>query len=794
MRDVISLKRIIDKREYKIYGVDAEMVYAVLKSGMLYSILDGEIEKDTIENLVYESLSSQEKISYLATSEISVKILEKAIGINISNLYNQLKDYENKGGFYSSYREHVVHQWRVFLLGLYLMDKVPIIKEKLESKLRDKMVKVWAGVALCHDIGYLIERGNIENNKYAEDVVKLLNQLEEEGEGFSVFCPELDMDDVLPAKKKAIKRKAKIYIEPIEDWKHLFFDVDNVAKWKLKDMDSSSMCFHTYYEITKGLKTKEENRPVFIDHGIASAAILFFLLKQKEYWVEKICELDEYKNEKDKIKYMDSDERMQLCRAIALHNIRPDEWDQNKVYDQYNIELNKFKILWEEEPLACLLVLCDSLQEWNRPSKDFRNRLREEITSQDMHIIVNEGKIYLCFPKDELALSKSKESTYNQIMQPIKRLLNCENHIEFIEIEDNDMGKYIDKGLLRDEYKRIDTGSKETDAYALYEQGRNYGNMTKWEEGKQFHIDAAKLFGEIGKNDWASRSLGRAAFNALDLQQLIQTDQLLEESIELDTWQGTANYYWVLEHCVRKEEPFELMMKYFQNMLSGMKKLEIIDDTWLSEFEKLDEGNKFCCLWDKLILLFTTLVQKEREWPEWAKSDQPRQYVLLAERNAHESIGYLKLAEEEYRKVKLESYAAWTKSKRLFLDIENCRNVEEVTQQLSEILEEEKKILQTPGGPKDIVRFTLKVNSFYYNVLMSVHSMEEKYKSEAKIYYSAIDSFSVSEKFEYKEQCKDILNKMNEGELDVECLLEMIKDSVKELAWVEKNKMCVLLR
>lgn len=792
MSKIIANSKIIGKKEYIIYGADAEMVCVVLRSRMLDILLEGEMKKDEIENLVYKSLSAQEKTSYSAASEISIKILKKAIGINVRTLYDQLKDYENRGEFYYLYREHVVHQWRVFLLGLYLIDTIPTIKKNLEAEFKNNILKIWAGAALCHDIGYLIEKGNITENEYANDIIQLLNDLEDDG--FSVFCPELKMDNILPAKKEKMMRIADIHVFPLTDWKHLFFDRDDIKKWKLENMDNSTMFFQTYYEITTELQTIDGNRAPFVDHGIASAAILFHLFERKQYWVEKTCKLDEYKDKKDKIQELNLEIRMQLCRAIALHNIRPDEWEQNKIYDKYDIELNEFIIDWKKEPLAYLLVLCDSLQEWARPSKDFRNRLRNEMISQDMHILVKNNKIYLCFPTDDLALSVSKESSYNQIMQPIKRLLNCDECIEFTEIEDDDMGKYLDEDLLHDEYKKIYTGSKEMDAYALYKQGRNYGNMTKWNEGKQFHIDAAKLFKEIGKNDWAARSLGRAAFDTLDLQQLLETEQLLEEAMELEPWQGTANYYWVLEHCVRKEENFEHMMKYLQNMLKGMEKLKIIDKTWIDNFEKSDEEEKFCALWDKLILLFTTLLQMERGWPDWSKSDQPRQYVLLAERNIHESIGYLKLAEEEYRKVKLDSYAAWTKSKRLFLEIENCKGIKQIAQQLKQIVEEEKKILQTPGGSKDIVRFTLKVNSFYYNVLMYEQFKDEKYKSEAKIYFSAIDSFAVSEKYEYKEQCRTILNHINDNSINVEKMLDTIKDYVKELAWVEKNKMRVLLR
>lgn len=788
---VIKRSRLIDRTEYTIYGVDAEIVFHVIKGGVLHKLLNEDDEK--IENWIFKSLNENERTSYIAASHISVQILKNVLGVDISSLYDALKNFENRGEFYRAYREHVVHQWRVFILGLYLLESMPVIKETLQHKFGEKFIEVWAVTALCHDIGYLMERGDINKNKYADEIIKLLNSLESNQAGLSVFCSELDLDDLLPAEREDIIRWAGIREYSIQAWKQLFWERDKGNCWKLGDLDSDILKIEDYYKLTTSLETKDGDRACFIDHGIASAAILFYLMERKEYWIEQVGNLEEYQYVRKRL-HMKRENWCQACHAIAMHNIRPGIWDHNVAFLQFRIKLNTFKIKWKKEPLAFLLVLCDCLQEWGRPCRDLQNKLRKEMTSQDMHVILNGGKIYLCFPTDELAKSASTNSIYNRITQPIKSLLDCGGFIEMVEINDSEIGKYLDEVLWIEEYRKISTGNKVDEAYELYQKGRAYGNATKWEDGKRLHIDAAKLFHEIGMNDWASRSLGRAAVDALDLEQMSQAYRLLEEAMELEPWQGTANYYWILEHCIRKDESIEIIEKYFSQMLSGMQKVNMISDVFTEEFERSGEEKKFCLLWDKLILLFTSLLEKEEDWPDWSKSDKSRQYVLMAERNVNESKEYLRLAEMWYRKVGLESYAAWTKSKCLFLESNTCESIEQMLNLLKNILEEGKKILQTPGGPKDIVRFSIKVNSFFYNILAYLQYQEDEYMSEAKVYCSAIDTFRVSSKYEYKEQCMGILDQIEKDEIDKGHLLESIKNAVLGLTWLEKNKMKILLR
>ena len=87
-----------------------------------------------------------------------------------------------------------------------------------------------------------------------------------------------------------------------------------------------------------------------IDHGLASSLLLIELAKNKEY--NFIIQ--------------------EAARAIALHNI---------IGSHVNLQN---KISWDEEPIACLLILCDQLQTWDRERGDSNIKKFNKIESAEL--------------------------------------------------------------------------------------------------------------------------------------------------------------------------------------------------------------------------------------------------------------------------------------------------------------------------------------------------------------------------------------------------------------------------
>ena len=381
---IIKQTRCVNEHEIVLYGIDAEMTHFILSNNLLFRYYTGLLSQDEVENLVFQALSENEYNSYVATSKLAILILKKSLGVNIERVYDGLKELENRGGFFNTYREHVVHQFRVFLLGLYLYESLPEIKEPLYNVYQDSFFDVWAVASLCHDIGYLLERNNINDNDYGKDIVELLNSLESGKNGFECFCPSIDISQFLEPEIETFKRKAEINSYHLIDIRELFYDRDN-GGWNLHLLNNRVINIKSYYELTTSVKVKDAKRPLFTDHGIASAVMLFYLANRRDYWIEKVKQLSQF--QVDSTLFISKDYIQDACFAIAVHNIRPDIFDHNTAYAKHRIALNRFNITIQSEPLAFLLMLCDGLQDWNRPSRDIKDKRRKVLTSQDIHII-----------------------------------------------------------------------------------------------------------------------------------------------------------------------------------------------------------------------------------------------------------------------------------------------------------------------------------------------------------------------------------------------------------------------
>ena len=93
--------------------------------------------------------------------------------------------------------------------------------------------------------------------------------------------------------------------------------------------------------------------------------------------------------------------------AMALHNITPKDWD--RVHKdgllQAGFNMGAFRIHLTDHdhrtPLAFLLGLVDTLQDWDRPR--FRAPKSEDeliLTDQDMSITAKDGRLLLYFSRD----------------------------------------------------------------------------------------------------------------------------------------------------------------------------------------------------------------------------------------------------------------------------------------------------------------------------------------------------------------------------------------------------------
>jgi hypothetical protein len=242
------------------------------------------------------------------------------------------------------YRDHFIHQYQVFLLGQYIIEKLnahqnafhttyyeTLLKDERsikKSKAKEIAQKAWIVTSTYHDIAYPLQ----EINRWLPNTIK-------------IFLGN-DTEQIVP----------KVAFEKIFfiDTNYLSY-VDELTKYQ-KEIN--------YFE---GKIDENDFRNSFIlnvkasDHGVLSSLILLRL---------------NYNYRQDII--------LPAALAIALHK---------NLGLHYSVELNKINIEYEKNPLLFLLLYCDLVQEWGRSPKNKYNspHLTDLFVTDDVSIIEDKG-------------------------------------------------------------------------------------------------------------------------------------------------------------------------------------------------------------------------------------------------------------------------------------------------------------------------------------------------------------------------------------------------------------------
>lgn len=264
------------------------------------------------------------------------------------------------------YRDHVVHVFRVWLVGMYLLLKDNAI-DKLEIDVpfkdghyynRKEIMAMWSIIALCHDLGYPLEKTEKINDS-VEKMFEELGKISIQKFAFS-FQPEHQyinkfLLDFLSSKlieikleddekeKERIKTVEKIKAIASEPEKYSQIDVGikedsnrTIAKLLGQKSFSTKIQAKYYLKYAKSLEN--------YNHGIISCSIL---IKALIYFLES----DYNMQENNHLSIEDARQfliRREILRAIASHTCP----------EIYHLKVNT---------LSFLLILCDELQEWGRP-------------------------------------------------------------------------------------------------------------------------------------------------------------------------------------------------------------------------------------------------------------------------------------------------------------------------------------------------------------------------------------------------------------------------------------------
>jgi formylglycine-generating enzyme required for sulfatase activity/energy-coupling factor transporter ATP-binding protein EcfA2 len=357
-------------------------------------------------------------------------------GLGPYPLLDLLADFETEHAYYPAYRDHLVHQVRVWLLGLYLLRRLPRLLAAVTREVADdetvdlspdevmaEALRRWKVTALWHDLGYVFE---VQSAKAPQELIKrTFNGLN------ATFATPLAALGIANDEEEGLWQQEAAYEQPLPPWPRLkSFDTLVAGRaaelWKvlapagwstgLAGPGEESGGLRPYFEICRSGDLTPADRSGFTDHGIAGALLLLRLHRFMVYYAVRVEEYLEQapdqvpEDQRQAISQLADRTAASLLtitaavQAIALHNIVPG-LPLKATAVARGLTPDRFRIALDGDtarPLAYLLALADGLQGWDRP-RFTAPRAPDDIGLIDQHVelVADETRIYLRYRLDE---------------------------------------------------------------------------------------------------------------------------------------------------------------------------------------------------------------------------------------------------------------------------------------------------------------------------------------------------------------------------------------------------------
>lgn len=331
----IYTRRNLIKREEEFENISMRLIEKMLElKSIKYSDQLKELAKD------YQLKECRDDYELAMDT---VKTLWKAeIGVDYPEIQKKLEDVLL---LKPTYREHFLHQFQVFLLGACLIDELRNNNEKV-LKNDDLIENIWLVASTYHDFSYSIQKYNEWTLNFFKETLML--DINEEKNGKIDGHPgPLKLENMFVRQNFLLKTKAL--------WENLGCD-----------MNKETVRF--FYE--KAILER--------NHGLLSALSLLKLFDGKEHKLK----LEDIYHAASAIAIHDDKiwgclcgkEICNICKYKDTNNCT--KWekvfaDREGVMENCEFEMN---------PIAFLLIFCDTVQEWGRIGRDYE-RIKAKLKS-----------------------------------------------------------------------------------------------------------------------------------------------------------------------------------------------------------------------------------------------------------------------------------------------------------------------------------------------------------------------------------------------------------------------------
>jgi hypothetical protein len=343
--------------------------------------------KDDLLNLL--NLHLTEKGNELEFAEkVFINLWKNHIGYEYKEI---LKKFESSLQYiFNGYRDHYLHQLQVFLIGLPIIDKY----YSKFRKIYENPELVWLVSSSFHDIAYPVQ----QYDKFGEKFFKTVFNIDR-NPGYCEFRLHFVDDDFLICMGHIINNLCERLLH---------------RKLKANWLETEKDLIQLFYRLI----TVDKN------HGVMSSVSLLMLL-QKDI------------KENEPLKKIYEKVIIPASLSIAVHDYGV--WSEvftEKIEKSPEIKFRE-SVSFEDDPISFLLIYCDSIQEWARPSKSKEVETEKKIFYlKDYLIEKNKVEITLWTPtySKSQAFFKKKQKELSQVQE----LLKQPNEIEFsIKLKDS---------------------------------------------------------------------------------------------------------------------------------------------------------------------------------------------------------------------------------------------------------------------------------------------------------------------------------------------------------------------
>jgi len=314
----------------------------------------------------------------------------------LKEYYKRYKEFENMlYGSNRSYRDHIVHVFRVWLSGVNCMVKykaeylncISIRDDKIDLNQQEKL-SIWTIIALTHDLGYPLER--------AKAIIKTTHNMA----SLFVTSPTISMDLSFHGVQNymndfILRLMSSKMIKKNEYIARLRCFITKMTKVSTNENTEKEYVARLqpkyYFKFQKSLER--------MDHGILSTLIIYKLLA---YFLDSDYSINEdYKFTKEERRQFYI--RREILRAIATHTCK----------DIFHLYMGSF---------AFLLIVADDTQEWGRKSlSELYIPSGKKYYLDDIKLIIRENNDNECNIKEEVTIPDGRTDDVIKLLEHLKK-------------------------------------------------------------------------------------------------------------------------------------------------------------------------------------------------------------------------------------------------------------------------------------------------------------------------------------------------------------------------------------